>query len=166
MEVLRPLYLAVVRLYPEYWVQTCLQEKKNIFFLWFTWAENKKKKKSWRNRCATWNIHYYGDGHKENTCSSEGQLWIMNKYTEKNGTRCRLENRGGSPASTAGRLQPRWQNQNQTTISGKLNEFMRIIAKQTTAKVDVFSALIKRTWAIGCLQKTFCPTSTFCTHEV
>lgn len=45
MEVLRPLYLAVVRLYPEYWVQTCLQEKKKYIFLWFTWAENKKKKK-------------------------------------------------------------------------------------------------------------------------
>lgn len=83
---------------------------------------SRKKKKSWRNRCATWNIHYYGDGHKENTCSSEGQLWIMSKYTEMNRTRCRLENRGGSPASTAGRLQPCWQNQNQTTISGKLNE--------------------------------------------
>lgn len=90
----------------------------------------------------------------------------MSKYTEINRTRCRLEIRGGSPASRAGRLQPCWQNQNQTTISGKLNNFMRIIAKQTTAKADVFSALIKRTRAIGCLQKAFCPTWTFCTHEV
>lgn len=45
MEVLRPLYLAVVRLYPEYWVQTCLQEKKIYFFCGLHEQKIKKKKK-------------------------------------------------------------------------------------------------------------------------